>query len=136
MDIDRIFNLFMLPSSKGEEENANISVLDIYSHPAFKIGMFKKWVVNIPNAIKFALPDIKRNSKVEDLEDYREAVRNQIFRKAFEFLEEVDFETHKDVIKNNLDPLLKKSLEQSMNHFVECEEYEKCAIIKKFQDLY
>jgi hypothetical protein len=126
----------MLPSSKGEEENANISVLDIYSHPAFKIGMFKKWVVNIPNAIKFALPDIKRNSKVEDLEDYREAVRNQIFRKAFEFLEEVDFETHKDVIKNNLDPLLKKSLEQSMNHFVECEEYEKCAIIKKFQDLY
>jgi len=136
MDIDRIFNLFMLPSSKGEEENANISVLDIYSHPAFKIGMFKKWVVNIPNAIKFALPDTKKNSEVEDLEDYRAAVRNQIFRKAFEFLEEVDFETHKDVIKNNLDPLLKKSLEQSMNHFVECEEYEKCATIKKFQDLY
>jgi hypothetical protein len=136
MDIDRIFNLFMLPSSKGEEENANISVLDIYSHPAFKIGMFKKWVVNIPNAIKFALPDTKKNSEVEDLEDYRAAVKNQIFRKAFEFLEEVDFETHKDVIKNNLDPLLKKSLEQSMNHFVECEEYEKCAIIKKFQDLY
>jgi len=136
MDIDRIFNLFMLPSSKGEEENANISVLDIYSHPAFKIGMFKKWVVNIPNAIKFALPDTKKNSEVEDLEDYRAAVKNQIFRKAFEFLEEVDFETHKDVIKNNLDPLLKKSLEQSMNHFVECEEYEKCATIKKFQDLY
>jgi hypothetical protein len=126
----------MLPSSKGEEENANISVLDIYSHPAFKIGMFKKWVVNIPNAIKFALPDTKKNSEVEDLEDYRTAVKNQIFRKAFEFLEEVDFETHKDVIKNNLDPLLKKSLEQSMNHFVECEEYEKCATIKKFQDLY
>ena len=136
MDIDRIFNLFMLPSSKGEEENANISVLDIYSHPAFKIGMFKKWVVNIPNAIKFALPDTKKNSEVGDLEDYRAAVKNQIFRKAFEFLEEVDFETHKDVIKNNLDPLLKKSLEQSMNHFVECEEYEKCAVIKKFQDLY
>jgi hypothetical protein len=136
MDIDRIFNLFMLPSSKGEEENAGISVLDIYSHPAFKIGMFKKWVVNIPNAIKFALPDTKKNSGIEDLEDYRAAVRNQIFRKAFEFLEEVDFETHKDIIKNNLDPLLKKSLEQSMNHFIEYEEYEKCAVIKKFQDLY
>ena len=136
MDIDRIFNLFMLPSSKGEEENTDISVLDIYSHPAFKIGMFKKWVVNIPNAIKFALPDTKKNSGIEDLEDYRTAVKNQIFRKAFEFLEEVDFDTHKDIIKNNLDPLLKKSLEQSMNHFVECEEYEKCAVIKKFQDLY
>jgi hypothetical protein len=136
MDIDRIFNLFMLPSSKGEEENADISVLDIYSHPAFKIGMFKKWVVNIPNAIKFALPDTKKNSGIEDLEDYRTAVKNQIFRKAFEFLEEVDFETHKDIIKNNLDPLLKKSLEQSMNHFIEYEEYEKCAVIKKFQDLY
>jgi hypothetical protein len=83
MDIDRIFNLFMLPSSGGEEENANISVLDIYSHPAFKIGMFKKWVVNIPNAIKFALPDTKKNSEVEDLEDYRAAVKNQIFRKYF-----------------------------------------------------
>ena len=136
MDIDRIFNLFMLPSSKGEEENADISVLDIYSHPAFKIGMFKKWVVNIPNAIKFALPDIKKNSGIENLEDYRIAVKNQIFRKAFEFLEEVDFDTHKDIIKNNLDPLLKKSLEQSMNHFIEYEEYEKCAVIKKFQDLY
>lgn len=136
MDIDRIFNLFMLPSSKGEEENADISVLDIYSHPAFKIGMFKKWVVNIPNAIKFALPDIKKNSGIENLEDYRTAVKNQIFRKAFEFLEEVDFDTHKDIIKNNLDPLLKKSLEQSMNHFIEYEEYEKCAVIKKFQDLY
>ena len=136
MDIDRIFNLFMLPSSKGEEENADISVLDIYSHPAFKIGMFKKWVVNIPNAIKFDLPDTKKNSGIEDLEDYRTAVKNQIFRKAFEFLEEVDFETHKDIIKNNLDPLLKKSLEQSMNHFIEYEEYEKCAVIKKFQDLY
>jgi hypothetical protein len=136
MDIDRIFNLFMLPSSKGEEENADISVLDIYSHPAFKIGMFKKWVVNIPNAIKFALPDTKKNSGIENLEDYRIAVKNQIFRKAFEFLEEVDFDTHKDIIKNNLDPLLKKSLEQSMNHFIEYEEYEKCAVIKKFQDLY
>ena len=136
MDIDRIFNLFMLPSFKGEEENADISVLDIYSHPAFKIGMFKKWVVNIPNAIKFALPDTKKSSGIEDLEDYRTAVKNQIFRKAFEFLEEVDFDTHKDIIKNNLDPLLKKSLEQSMNHFIEYEEYEKCAVIKKFQDLY
>jgi hypothetical protein len=136
MDIDRIFGLFILPSSEGKEGNPDVSVLDIYSHPAFKIGMFKKWIINIPNAIKFALPDTKKNTEIEDLEDYKMAVRNQIFRKAFEFLEEVDFETHKDVIKNNLDPLLKRSLEQSMNHFIECEEYEKCAIIKKFQDLY
>ena len=136
MDIDRIFGLFILPPSERKEENPDASVLDIYSHPAFKIGMFKKWVVNIPNAIKFALPDVKKNTEIVDLEDYKAVVKNQIFRKAFEFLEEVDFETHKDVIKNNLDPLFKKSLEQSMNHFIECEEYEKCAVIKKFQDLY
>ena len=136
MDIDRIFGLFMLPSSNSKEENADISVLDIYGHPAFKIGMFKKWIVNIPNAIKFALPQTKKTSGIEDLEDYKMAVRNQIFRKAFEFLEEIDFDTHKDIIKNNLDPLLKKSLDQCMDHFIECEEYEKCAVVKKFQDLY
>lgn len=136
MDIDRIFGLFMLPSSSSKEENADISVLDIYGHPAFKIGMFKKWIVNIPNAIKFALPQTKKTSGIEDLEDYKMVVQNQIFRKAFEFLEEIDFDTHKDIIKNNLDPLLKKSLDQCMNHFIECEEYEKCAVVKKFQDLY
>ena len=136
MDIDRIFGLFMLPSSSSKEENADISVLDIYGHPAFKIGMFKKWIVNIPNAIKFALPQTKKTSGIEDLEDYKMVVQNQIFKKAFEFLEEIDFDTHKDIIKNNLDPLLKKSLDQCMNHFIECEEYEKCTIIKKFQDLY
>ena len=114
MDIDRIFGLFMLPSSNSKEENADISVLDIYGHPAFKIGMFKKWIVNIPNAIKFALPQTKKTSGIEDLEDYKMAVRNQIFRKAFEFLEEIDFDTHKDIIKNNLDPLLKKSLDESL----------------------
>lgn len=136
MDIDRIFGLFMLPSSSSEGENVDVSVLDIYSHPAFKIGMFKKWIVNIPNAIKFALPQTKGTADIEDMEDYKMVVRNQIFRKAFEFLEEIDFDTHKDIIKNNLDPLLKKSLDQCMNHFIECEEYEKCAVVKKFQDLY
>ena len=136
MDIDRIFGLFMLPSSSSEGENVDVSVLDIYSHPAFKIGMFKKWIINIPNAIKFALPQTKSTSKIEDLEEYKAAVENQIFRKAFEFLEEIDLDTHGDIIKNNLDPLFKKTLEQCMNHFIEYEEYEKCAVIKKFQDLY
>jgi len=136
MYIDRIFGLFIMPSSSSEEENLNTSVLDIYSHPAFKIGMFKKWIINIPNAIKFALPHTKKNADIEDLESYKLAVESQIFRKAFEFLEEIDLDIHGDVIKNNLDPLFKKTLDQCMNHFIECEEYEKCAIIKKFQDLY
>ena len=112
MDIDRIFGLFMLPSSSSEGENADISVLDIYSHPAFKIGMFKKWIINIPNAIKFALPHTKKNTDIEDLENYKIAVENQIFRKAFEFLEEIDLDVHGDIIKNNLDQLFKKTLDK------------------------
>jgi hypothetical protein len=136
MDINRIFDLFTLPPSGSKEENVDISVLDIYSHPAFKIGMFKKWIVNIPNAIKFALPHTKKNTDIDDLESYKLAVENQIFRKAFEFLEEIDLNIHGDVIKNNLDPLFKKTLDQCMEHFIEYEEYEKCIVLKNFQELF
>lgn len=129
MDIDRIFGLF---SPEGEN-SVESSVLDIYEHPAYKVGMFKKWISNIPNALKFSIPHIKPGDKMEEVKDF---VVGQIYRKAFEYLEEIDFEKHKQIIQNNLDPKLKFALEACMNHFIYTEEYEKCTVLKKFQDLY
>jgi len=132
MDIDRIFDLFS--PTGGNEENS--SVLDIYEHPAFKIGMFKKWISNIPYAIKYSIKDFGDFDDKEQIDNIKSYVAGQIYRKAFEYLEEINLENHKEVIKNNIDPKFKFALEACMNHFIYTEEYEKCSVLKKFQDLY
>lgn len=129
MDIDRIFGLFS-PKVEGDVES---SVLDIYEHPAYKMGMFKKWVSNIPNILKFSISHAKPGVEVEYVKDF---IINQVYRKAFEYLEEINFEKHKQIIQNNLDPKFKFALEACINHFIYTEEYEKCTVLKKFQDLY
>lgn len=131
MDIDRIFDMFSVET----EDRDDARVLDIYEHPAFKIGMFKKWIINLPNALKITLlsyPEITGGEK----EEIKEFVTSQIFRKSFEYLEEINLEIHKETIQNNLDPIFKKCLEVSMNHFLRSEEYEKCSVLKNFQNLY
>lgn len=129
MDINKIFNIFS-PGVEIDEEN---NILDIYQHPAYKIGMFKKLISNISNAVLFSVKIMNKNDNVEDVSEF---IKSQVFRKAFEFLEEVNFEQHKDIIKNNLDPVLKKSLELSLEYFISTEEYEKCSVLKNFLDLY
>ena len=129
MDIDRIFGLFS-PEGEGNIES---SVLDIYEHPAYKVGMFKKWVSNIPNILRFSISHADPGVEVEYVKDF---ITSQIYRKAFEYLEEINFEKHKQIIQNNLDPKFKFALEACMNHFIYTEEYEKCTVLKKFQDLY
>ena len=60
--------------------------------------MFKKLISNISNAVLFSVKIMNKNDNVEDVSEF---IKSQVFRKAFEFLEEVNFEQHKDIIKNN-----------------------------------
>jgi hypothetical protein len=129
MDIDKIFGMFMPESGV----DAEVNILDIYQHPAYKIGMFKKMIRNIPYAVAFSLKGMGNSEKIDEI---REFIKSQIFRKAFEFLEEINLPTHQDVIKNNLDPLFKTTLELSLEYFISTEEYEKCIVLKSFLNLY
>ena len=133
MNLDGFFDLVSGDTPKTEE-----SVLDIYNHPLFKIRLFIHGVLKISSKTKIVLLNMI-NDKVVSPDGSIEAldkVKKMLFFKAFEFLEEVNFENTKDILKDYITPEFGKALDICMTYFVDMEEYEKCAVLKKFQGLF
>ena len=133
MNLDGFFELVSGDTPKTEE-----SVLDIYNHPLFKIRLFIHGVLKISSRTKIVFRNMV-NDKVIGSEGNIEAldkIKKKLFFKAFEFLEEIDFENNKDILKDYITPEFGKALDICMTYFVDMEEYEKCAVLKKFQGLF
>ncbi len=139
MDLNKIFSLF-----NGDDENPMPQGMDdrlneleqFKDTPSFKIGMFKKIILN-HSLYKNTIIDLFKNVKPElDLYELEETGKMITFERGWEFIAqcEMDDEVWKMCLNIANNEELRIALDLTLRHFQDIEEYEKCAFLKKITD--
>ena len=118
INIENLFHLF--PKGDNDDKNHDVYV-DFATKPVYKLGMWKKLILNHINFKKKVLLFFKQSNGEFDIKDIN--LKN---------------DDHIEAIVTYGDEALQTSLELGIKFFQNTEEYEKCAhllkILKKSQE--
>lgn len=138
MSLNGIFALFGFPEDKDDnKELQKKEIEDFKKSAAFKIGMFKKLIRNgtlfKKQVVKFlSSSDINLDVHgIDDAGDYMMYTRAYLWIKDFKFRSK----EWKEALFNYSDDEFVNLIKLSIKYFEENEEYERCAHLKKIQDL-
>lgn len=144
MDINKIFGAFN-SSSKDDswgyqpysysDTSSKFTALD-ENHPRYFIKIFQKLVINY-TGYSDQLIDFFASSDPEiDVANVKKAGEGMLYNRAYGFITKLDLqdEYHIKILFQEVNPKLEKSLQKTLSYFEGEEEYEKCAIIKKYLD--
>lgn len=141
VDKDKIFDLFS-PSDDDNKKSTDSSEMgylieDYKKHPLFWVGMFKKLIYNHKIFSKKVIQFFEKMNEELDLFDVENAGEFVAYNRAWYWIEQVDpsNNTHQEAIHFHSDETLLSSVKFAISYFEEQEEYEKCAHLKKIQDL-
>jgi hypothetical protein len=140
IDPDKIFGLFGRadedPSPK-EKENIAEQLMAVHDTPAFKIGVFRKLILNHTNFNEGLLKMLKRANEELDIDDMSDASEHIIYTRAWEYIKDLNVKDVKvfEAIKKGANEELVTTLALAIDFFEEKEEYEKCAHLKKLSDI-
>lgn len=143
MDINKIFGSFN--SSSRDEGNLSsftppkkISFIDEDS-PSYKLGMFRKLILNYLNYTHSLIGLFDKAEPGLDVNDIKRVGEVMLYERAFEYIKDIDLhdKTHinalfREARESRVD--LESALNKSIDHFEVLEEYEKCAVLKKYLD--
>jgi hypothetical protein len=141
VDKDKIFDLF---SPSDDENNKLIKssemdylVDDYKKHPLFWVGMFKKLIYNHKVFSKKVIQFFEKMNEELDLFDVENAGEFVAYNRAWYWIEQIDLsiDIHQEAIHFHSDENLLSSVKFAISYFEEHEEYEKCAHLKKIQNL-
>jgi hypothetical protein len=138
MDLNKFFNQFTNDPSSSTQDEVIASYTDFYNNPIFKLGMFKKLVfnhVNFNKKLLFSLLDAASSDGDKESKKIKEFSELMIYNRAYNQLEDINFENDKNYIKQASDEELLTACKLAIKFFEEREEYEKCAKIKVLEDL-
>ena len=134
MGLENIFELF---SSNEDLDGENNEVhIDFTQTPTYWIGMYKKLVLNHINFNKKVIKFFKESNEELDIEDVENAGEFVVYNRAWHYIQNVDInvEEHVIAIEKYTDEYLDTALKLGIHFFEECEEYEKCALLKQILD--
>jgi len=140
IDPDKIFNLFNQadqdPPTKEKAEIAD-QLLALQDTPAFKLGVFKKLILNHINFNKSILSLLKRADSDFDIDDVKNAGEFIIYTRAWYYVENLNVKELEvfESLKKGASQELITAFKLAIHFFQENEEYEKCAHLKKFCDV-
>jgi len=141
MDINKIFGTFN-SSSRDEGNNWNYYQLPSTqptvdeNHPRYFIKLFTKMILSytgysdkIIDFFASADPDI-------DAGNVKRAGESMLYSRAYDHITKLDIqdEYHIKILFQEANPKLEEALNLSLSYFENEEEYEKCAILKKYLD--
>ena len=132
MDISKIFGYF----SNDPIEDEILGNLENYKDsPHFKIGMFKKLIIN-GVLFKGKITEYFGNVNDEiDIVDVNAAGQFMIHNRGWFWISQFEYnEEWIEALKKHSDDDLLGALNLSIYYFEEYEEYEKCAFLKKLQN--
>ena len=139
MDINKIFGAF--DSSSRDDNTGKISSLYIKSpldenHPRYFIKMFVKLVREYTNYGQQILNLLSKSEPSLNMNEVRQAGDIMLYSRAYEHLTNIDIhdEYHIKILFQEISPELEKALWDTLKHFEDEEEYEKCAVVKKYLD--
>ena len=128
MNIDKIFNMF---ESEAKPAPENIVLVDFKDHPYYWVGMFKKIMLNYDVFSKKFISLFREDGSQVDTADIERAGEHFVYERAWEYISKLDITIplHLSTLIQYKDPVLIKNLNQTLLHFQDSEEYEKCGFI-------
>ena len=136
MDINHIFNLFGGdPKKYNDEPPTTINMADFEKTPSYKIGMFKKIILN-QHVFQKKLIDMFKTPKddfgMEGMDEVGEYIAHH---RAWSYMKDcvIKNEIWQDSLSIQNDENLETAVKLSISFFEEIEEYEKCAFLKKIE---
>ncbi|NNE31872.1 MAG: hypothetical protein HKN40_05830 [Winogradskyella sp.] len=140
IDPDKIFGLFGRADDNPtpeEREDITQQLIELKESPAFKIGVFRKLILNHTNFNLNLLNMLKRAHSELDVDDMNNASEYIVYTRAWEYIKDLnakDVEVF-EAIKKGANEELVTTLALAINFFEEKEEYKKCAHLKKLSDI-
>ncbi len=139
MNLTGVFALFGFPEDNGDDkwEQQKKELEDFKKTAYFKIGMFKKLIRN-GTLFKSQVVRFLSNSDASlDIKGIDEAGEYMMFTRAYFWIEKCKFRSKewKEAFYNHSDEEFIEILKLSIQYFEASEEYEKCAHLKKIQDI-
>jgi hypothetical protein len=136
MDINHIFNLFGDSEGKYNEKfSSSINMEDFEKTPSYKIGMFKKIILNQHVFQKKLINMFKTPKDDFGMEGMDEVGEYIAHHRAWSYMKDcvIENEIWQDSLSIQNDENLKTAVKLSISFFEEVEEYEKCAFLKKIE---
>ena len=136
MDINHIFNLFGGdPKKYSDESPTTINMADFEKTPSFKIGMFKKIILNQHVFQKKLINMFKTPKDDFGMEGMDEVGEYIAHHRAWGYIKDctIENEIWQDSLSIQNDEHLETAVKLSISFFEEIEEYEKCAFLKKIE---
>ena len=140
MDINKIFGTFG-SSSRDEDGFEHPSFLYTYksdedNHPRYFIRMFTKLVLNYTSYNKQLINFFGSAEPSLDTTEISQTGEMMLYERAYYYLNLIDIQDkyHIKVLFEEANSKLEEALNKSLKYFEEGEEYEKCAVLKKYLD--
>ena len=134
IDKNKLFSLF---SNEEKVKEAEINLRRLKEDPYTKLGMFTKLIQNHNIFHQKLERFLSQENPNFDIGITKQASEYTVFNRAFNYISKLDpkNENNRSIVKT-FDPLiLQKSITIVMNYFIGTEEYEKCAHLRKFEEI-
>jgi len=139
VDVNKIFGLF-----DGEEKNSSLKkdksedvTFDLKEHPLFWVGMFKKLIHNHKTFNKKIMDFFSKMDEELDLYDVEQAGEFVVYNRAWFWISKINTQDRicQEAILHYADDYLLTYVRFAISYFEDFEEYEKCAHLKKIQNI-
>lgn len=133
----------MFNSSSNEDENGfphagflTYKSVSDENHPRYYIKMFIKLVQNYTTYNKQLVRFFGSSDPELSTREIEATGEMMLYSRAYEYLTKIDIQDkyHIKVLFEETDIELEQSLTKALKYFEEEEEYEKCAVLKKYLD--
>jgi len=133
----------MFNSSSNEDENGfphagflTYKSVSDENHPRYYIKMFIKLVQNYTTYNKQLVRFFGSSDPELSTREIEATGEMMLYSRAYEYLTKIDIQDkyHIKVLFEETDIELEQSLNKALKYFEEEEEYEKCAVLKKYLD--
>ncbi len=135
LNMDNIFSLF----SSGEEANGvdDQVFINFKESPAYFIGMYKKLILNNLNFNKKIVKFFKESNSDLDVDEMSDAGEWVTYNRAWHYISKINLsnEDHISSLEKHNDPYLETTVKLGIKFFEDEEQYERCALLKKIQDI-
>ena len=138
MNLTGVFALFGFPEDKNNKVDQQKKEIEDFQKTAyFKVSMFKKLVRNGKYFKSQVVKFLSSSNEALDIKGIDEAGEYMMFTRSYFWIKGCKFRSKewKEALYNHSDEEFINILKWSIKYFQDCEEYEKCAHLKKIQDI-
>ena len=143
MDIDKIFGAF---NSSSKDDGWGYKGMGYYNpspnpkidenHPSYFIKIFQKLIINYTGYSDQVINFLGQSDPELNVSEVKRAGENMLYNRAYGYIKKIDIqdEYHIKILFLETGPKLQEALNKTLSYFENEEEYEKCAILKKYLD--